>query len=55
MKIITVLLIFFLSFTVHSFPLPKENKAKVSLVDVSLSTEMELKVSSKLFLINFFK
>ena len=27
MKIITILLIFFLSFAVHSFPLPKENKA----------------------------
>ena len=32
MKIITVLLIFFLSFTVHSFPLPKENKATYDVI-----------------------
>tara|TARA_B100001250_G_C19675778_1_gene733598 strand:+ start:231 stop:908 length:678 start_codon:yes stop_codon:yes gene_type:complete len=32
MKIITLLLIFFLSFTVHSFPLPKENKATYDVI-----------------------
>ena len=32
MKIITVLLIFFLSFAVHSFPLPKENKATYDVI-----------------------
>ena len=32
MKIITILLIFFLSFTVHSFPLPKENKATYDVI-----------------------
>ena len=32
MKIITVLLIYFLSFVVHSFPLPKENKATYDVI-----------------------
>ena len=32
MKIITILLIFFLSFAVHSFPLPKENKATYDVI-----------------------
>ena len=32
MKIITILIILFLSFAVHSFPLPKENKATYDVI-----------------------